>query len=99
MDPSALLCLARHMDDGPGLFTGRVAAHSKRGKCADATLALFSTSVASACCEAEPCRVASTLLLVGMKHGELPPGEAAPTARQSRRGPGLDGSPCLVGLC
>lgn len=75
-----LLHLARHMDGGPGLFASCVAAHSRHGERADATLAPFGISIASAYHEAEPCRVASSLLVVGMKHGELPPGEAAPTA-------------------
>lgn len=45
----------------------------KCGEHADATLAPLSISIASAYGEAEPRRAASSLLLVGMKHGEVPP--------------------------
>jgi len=46
-EPSVLLRTARHRDDGPGSFTGRVAAHAKRGQRADATLAALHISTAS----------------------------------------------------
>lgn len=86
------------MDGGPGLLAGRVAAHAKRGERADVTLAPLSISIASACGEAEPRSAATTLLLVGMEHGEVPPGEAEPTAQHSSRGLGLKRGACPVGL-
>lgn len=39
----------------------------------------------------------SSICLVGMEHGEVPPGEAAPTARHSRRELGFEGNPCPGG--